>query len=143
MERAGMNNSQAYDQVRDRLVVLARGQRERERTASGNTVAAVSRWWVLVLGMALAACGGGGHRKDAYAKANHAQSQCCEHLSGAARDQCLSDLVTVQDPAVATMPQNQDTYACVQEHFACDPATGHATVASAQSQLDCIQDLGE
>jgi hypothetical protein len=144
MERNGMQNSKAYDVNTRRLAVLARGDRERERTGSRNTVATFSRWWVIVLGAALAACGGGdGKRADMYARASHAQEACCEHLTGAPRDQCLRSLVTVDDPMVASTPTNQDTYACVSEHFVCDPATGHATQASAQSQLDCIQDLGE
>jgi hypothetical protein len=109
-------------------------------------VASVTRWWVLVFGLVFtaAACGGGGERKargDTYAKAASAQQQCCESLAGAPRDQCLASLVTVTDPAVAGTSTNQDTYACVTEHFVCDPSTGHATQQSAQSQLDCIQDL--
>jgi hypothetical protein len=144
MERSGMHNSKGYDINSRRLEVLARGDRERERTARRNTVASVSRWWVIILGAALAACGGGdSKRPDMYARASHAQSECCENLTGPARDECLRSLVTVNDPMVASTDTNQDTYACVSEHFVCDPATGHATVASAQSQLDCIQDLGE
>ena len=38
---------------------------------------------------------------------------------------------------------NQRTFACVQRHFVCEPATGRATAASNQAQLDCITDLGE
>jgi hypothetical protein len=128
------------------MAVLIQGNRERERTASRNTVATVTRWWVIVFGLVLGAtgCGGGGDRKphgDTYARASHAQEQCCENLSGPGRDQCLGTLVSVTDPAVAKTDTNQETYACVAEHFVCDPATGHATQQSAQSQLDCIQDL--
>jgi hypothetical protein len=90
--------------------------------------------------LSLAACGGS-PRGDTYAKATHAQEQCCEQLSGATRDECLQKLVRVSDPEVAATPANQDQYACVTEHFVCDPTTGHATQPSAQAQLDCIQDL--
>jgi hypothetical protein len=143
METASMDNSKAYDWHMGRLTVLARGNRERERTTSRHTVAAISRWWLILIGVVFAAaCGGSDKpRADTYARASHAQEECCEHLAGDARAQCLGSLVTVNDPAVASTSTNQDTYACVMEHFECDPATGHATQASAQSQLDCIQDL--
>ena len=133
-----------YDLASQRLAILARAHRERERTARGNTVASISRWWIIAIGLVLAACGGGGgHHGDMYAKGDQVQSQCCEHLAGAERDQCLGALPRVGDPGVASYSTTQDVYACVAENFVCDPATGHATQASAQSQLDCIQDLGE
>ena len=102
-----------------------------------------------VAGIALltGACGGGGGGGKAkggntYVAATSAQEQCCEHLgAGGPRDNCLSSIVRVPDDAVARSQQNQATYACVQEHFVCDPATGMPTQESAQSQLDCIQDL--
>ena len=50
-------------------------------------------------------------------------------------------IVRAPDPDVARAPANQATFACVQENFVCDPSTGRATAASAQAQLDCIQDL--
>ena len=96
----------------------------------------------IALAIALAACGGGHHKhKDAYAGAVDAQGACCEHLSGPQRDQCLAGIVKAPDEAVAKSDANQATYACVQEHFECNPATGKATQQSAQDQLDCIQDL--
>jgi hypothetical protein len=88
----------------------------------------------------LVACGGG-RRGDTYARATHQQEECCEQLSGPTRDDCLRKLVRVGDPEVAKTSTNQDQYACVTEHFVCDPTTGHATQQSAQAQLDCIQDL--
>ena len=90
-----------------------------------------------------AACGGGGGGKttDTYARGTQVQEQCCENLSGPARDQCLQKIVRVSDPEVAKTPTNQEQYACVVEHFVCDPAKGHATQASAQAQMDCLQDL--
>ena len=42
---------------------------------------------------------------------------------------------------MAGSPVNQSTFACVVDHFTCDPTTGHATKDSAQAQLECIQDL--
>ena len=94
------------------------------------------------------ACGGGGSKNarsgsDTYVAATTAQEQCCEHLAAGARDDCLAGIVRVPDATVARSEQNQETYACVQEHFVCDPSTGMPTQGSAQSQLDCIQDLGQ
>jgi hypothetical protein len=91
----------------------------------------------------LAACGGGGDKKqrDTYARGTQVQEQCCEHLKGADRDACLQKIVRVGDPEVAKTRVNQEQYACIVEHFTCDPARGHATQASAQAQMDCIQDL--
>jgi hypothetical protein len=93
------------------------------------------------------ACGGGGGGGKAkggntYVAATSAQEQGCEQVgAGGPRDGCLSNIVRVPDEAVARSQQNQQTYACVQEHFVCDPSTGLPTQESAQSQLDCIQDL--
>ena len=88
---------------------------------------------------------GGGNkatkRGDTYLAATDVQEKCCEHLSGGARDNCLGNIVRVPDESVAHSQQNQQTYACVQEHFVCDPTTGMPTQESAQEQLDCIQDL--
>ena len=95
----------------------------------------------LALAAALTACGGGGGKRgDTYVAATSAQEACCEHLA-TGRDACLQEIVRAPDDAVARSSANQATYACVEEHFACDPATGRATQASAQTQLDCIQDL--
>ena len=88
-----------------------------------------------------AACGGSSKPADTYAAGTSAQEACCEHLAGADRDACLGEIVQIDDPGVATSDVNRATYACVRDHFACDAATGHATQASAQAQLDCIQDL--
>lgn len=103
--------------------------------------------WLAALAASLAAatgaCGGGGGRTDSYQKATSKQESCCEHLEGAPRDQCLGQIVRVDDPAVATTDANQDTYRCVESNFTCDPATGHATQESAQAQYDCIASLGQ
>ena len=108
-------------------------KRERRATPGLTTVA---------LSLLLLACGGGGgKKKDAYARGTHVQEDCCEHLSGPARDQCLQKIVRVTDPEVAKTSINQQQYACVVDNFVCDPAQGHATQASAQAQMDCIQDL--
>jgi hypothetical protein len=117
--------------------VLATAVREQHVTPRSNTVPRVLRMWIAIT---LAACGGG-HRGDTYARATQEQEQCCEQLSGATRDECLRKLVRVSDPEVARTSTNQDQYACVTEHFVCDPTSGHATQQSAQAQLDCIQDL--
>ena len=89
----------------------------------------------------VAAVGCGGRHGDTYAKATNAQEACCESLAGEARAACLQKIVRVEDPKVAASRVNQDTFACVVEHFVCDAATGVATKDSAQSQLECIQDL--
>jgi hypothetical protein len=144
MEMTTRRDTDAYARDLARITTLARGNRERTNTTSSHTVARFSRWWVLLIGLALgaAACGGGDKKRpDTYARASNAQEDCCENLTGPARDSCMGKLVRVDDPQVAATPTNQDTYACVMEHFVCDPSTGHATQSSAQAQLDCIQDL--
>jgi hypothetical protein len=90
----------------------------------------------------LAACGGGKHG-DTYSRANDVQGTCCQKLGGGARDKCLSEIVRIDDAAIAKSSANQATYACVAKHFVCDPSTGHPTQPSAQAQLECIQDLGQ
>ena len=111
--------------------------RERLATPVRTTVVAVIRWWIA---FTLVACGGGRHG-DTYAKATEVQQQCCEHLAGPLRDECLQKIIRIGDPEVAKTSVNQQQYACVQEHFTCDAQSGHATPASAQAQMDCIQDL--
>jgi hypothetical protein len=88
----------------------------------------------------MAACGGnkGG---DTYARGVQVQEQCCENLQGPARDQCLKEVIRVDDPNAQRTATNQQTYACITEHFVCDPQTGHETQASAQAQHDCTDDL--
>lgn len=109
--------------------------------SSRNSRFAVRRWW-LALALAAAACGGGGSKKtDTYAKASDAQGDCCQHLQGGARDQCLAGIIRVDDAEIARNDANQATYACVVQHFQCNPETGHPTQQSAQAQLECIQDL--
>lgn len=108
-----------------------------------TTVFARSRFLLsaLALALALPACGGGDKHRDTYARATDVQGQCCEHLQGAGRDQCLQQVIRIDDPQVAQTSVNQATYACVVDHFTCDPATGRPTPPSAQAQLECIQDL--
>lgn len=96
------------------------------------------------IALVLAACGGGGGgHTDSYAQATSKQQACCENLTGADRDQCMSSLVTVDDPAIASTDANQASYRCVEDHFVCDPQTGHASPESAQAQYDCIAELGQ
>ncbi len=110
-------------------------------TARPTTLARLRLAVGLALALALAACGG--KHTDTYRAATDEQTRCCEHLAGAPRDQCLGEIVRVDDAAIAQSPANQRTYACVDRHFQCDAATGRASAASNQAQLDCIQDLGE
>jgi hypothetical protein len=112
---------------------LAARLRERLTTLAVATVAAAT----------LLACGGSNKPKvNRYQASVDAQEQCCEQLGdGGSRDACLARIVRVDDPAVQSSDINQQTYACVQRHFVCDPATGTATQASSQEQLDCISDL--
>jgi hypothetical protein len=93
-----------------------------------------------MIAFTLVACGGGRHG-DTYAKATEAQQQCCEHLAGSGRDDCLQKIVRVPDRDVAKTSTNQATYACIEDSFVCDPRSGHATTASSQQAMDCIQDL--
>lgn len=105
------------------------------------TVRSTTGLRVATLMLALAVFGCGGRHGDTYAKGTNAQESCCENVAGEARAACLQKIVRVEDPKVAASRVNQDTYACVVEHFVCDAATGAATKDSAQSQLECIQDL--
>ncbi len=94
----------------------------------------------LALSVLAIGCGGNSPR-DTYARGTEVQEQCCEHLQGPGRGACLQQIVRVGDPEVAKTAVNQQQYACVVDHFVCDPAQGHATQASAQEQMDCIQAL--
>ncbi len=111
--------------------------RERGATPRRATVVMTARWVVVAI---LAACGGG-TKSDTYAKGTHVLEECCEHVQGGGRDACLAAVPHVADPGAAKTATNQQTYACIVDHFTCDPATGHATQASAQAQYDCIEDL--
>ena len=129
--------------VRRDREVIAKAIREHRATKPPATVTPTLRWWFAIT-LALAACGGGGggsKKGDTYARATDSQQQCCENLSGAGRDQCLGDVVRVEDQGVAKNEVNQATYSCVVQHFVCDPKSGHPTQPSAQAQLECIQDL--
>ena len=127
-----------FDTIVNGKRVIARAVRERLATPGNVTVA--RRLRIFTLAVLLAACGGGGSHRDTYAKATDVQQSCCEHLSGPGRDQCLHNIVRVEDFAQKSQ-QNQATYACVVDHFTCDAQTGHATQQSAQAQIDCVQDL--
>ena len=118
--------------------------REPAVTAARHSVAARLRhlvWAAALLGLVACGGGGGGKPKDTYAKATDVQGDCCEKLQGDARASCLQQVVRVDDPGVASSSVNQQTYACVVDHFVCDPSTGKPTQESAQKQLECIQDL--
>ena len=117
-----------------------RGGADRERAATtGLTTLARGCLAAVALAATLGACGGNGKRVDRHAVATDLQERCCEKAPD--RDDCLRGIVRAPDDAVAGDPINQQTFACVQEHFVCDPSTGRATQASAQDQLDCIQEL--
>ena len=117
--------------------------REHLSTPRHTTSRRVRHAWLVILAAQLAAACGGGHHGDTYARAQSAQEACCENLAGDARTQCLASIVKVDDPAVAKDSYNQSTYACVSDHFVCDPMTGRASKESAQAQYDCIADLGQ
>ena len=130
--------TESSERVDADLQATAITRRERRVTNLSTTLAR------LVLVAAVAACGGGGGggaKKDTYAKATEVQQACCEHLNGGPRDQCLRGIVRVDDHEVAGTAVNQATYDCVVSHFSCDATTGRPTQASAQAQLECIQDL--
>jgi hypothetical protein len=115
------------------------GRRDSRFTNSRNTVMSWLR--IATAFFALAACGSGSKQTDTYARATDVQGKCCENLAGAGRDSCLKSVVRIEDAAVASTSVNQQTYACVVDHFVCDPGTGKPTQPSAQAQLECIQDL--
>jgi hypothetical protein len=74
-----------------------------------------------------------------YKPAVVAQEQCCDRLADPnARNTCRGEIPRTQDESSAI---NQETFQCVERHFDCDAATGRATRASAQAQLDCLNDL--
>lgn len=110
---------------------------QRERRTTHRRGAGVTPWWLVLV---LAACSGGA-KTDTYAKGTHALEQCCEQVQGGGRDKCLAEIPRVEDRGAAKTATNQQTYACIVDHFVCDPASGHATAASAQAQYDCIEDL--
>jgi len=122
--------------------VIAGAVRERRTTPGRTTVVTALRWWIALTATAilLAACGqrrGG----DTYAQGTQVQEECCENLQGPDRDACLAEVIRVGDPGAAGTATNQQTFACVVEHFVCDPQTGRETRASAQAQHDCTDDL--
>lgn len=122
-------------------LVSPRTPRIRERPVTDRRHTVVTR---LLLLASLAACGGGGGggaSKNTYTRATDLQGRCCENLNGDPRTQCLQQVIRVDDTGAASSAANQQTFACVVEHFTCDPATGRPTQASAQEQLECIQQL--
>ena len=122
--------------------VIAGAVREARTTPGRTTVVTTLRWWFALTAAAilLAACGGS-PSNDTYARGTQVQEQCCENLQGPDRDRCLGEVIRVGDPAAAHTATNQQTFACVVEHFVCDPQTGRETQASAQAQHDCTDDL--
>jgi len=124
--------------------VIAAAVRGRRATPWRTTVVPASRWWLALTATALLLVGcraGGATPTDTHARGTQVQEACCEYLQGAERDRCLAEVVRVPDPAAAQTATNQQTYACVVEHFVCDPSTGRETAESAQAQHDCIEDL--
>ena len=127
--------------------VLAAAVRDASTTVARDSVVRPQRWWIALraaivtaIALALLACGGP-TRTDTYARGADLQEACCESLAGAPRDACQRAIVRIQDPGAAATATNQQTYACVVDHFVCDPATGHETAASAQAQHDCTDEL--
>ncbi|HVK82988.1 MAG TPA: hypothetical protein VM513_02725 [Kofleriaceae bacterium] len=128
--------------ILDGRAILAAAMRDDSTTPRSKGVAIAARWWfaltAIVLG--LSACRTSKHN-DTYARGTQLQEECCEHLDGANRDACLREVVRVDDPGAAPTATNQQTYACVVEHFVCDPRTGREPPASAQAQHDCTDDI--
>jgi hypothetical protein len=137
MVKRPQRGDEHLEYVRRQRRVIEDAIREHGATPARAYVVTALRWW---FALTLAACGGGRHA-DTYARATNVQQKCCEHLAGDSRDTCLHDIIRIDDATVARSDASQSTYACVTEHFSCDSATGRATKASAQAQLDCIQDL--
>ncbi|MDX2093964.1 MAG: hypothetical protein SFX73_39385 [Kofleriaceae bacterium] len=142
MTERGLRGNAYLDAVRDGRAIIAAAVRERSATPRRDGVVTAARWWFAIsaLVLAIAACGGG-KKTDTYARGTQIQEQCCENLSGAERDACLKEVIRVDDPAAQQTATNQQTYACIVEHFVCDPRTGRETQASAQAQHDCTDDI--
>lgn len=69
-----------------------------------------------------------------------AEEHCCDGLRDpTAQKACRADIPRPQGNELS--PLNQETFTCVERHFRCDPATGHATRESTQQQFDCLNDL--
>lgn len=120
------------------------GARDRESstTMAAITVARATRFVAAtLLLLSTVACGQPQKREDTYARATDVQGACCENLGGSDRDQCLRDIVRVDDPAASQTGTSQATSSCVAQHFVCDPQRGKATPASAQAQYDCLEEL--
>jgi hypothetical protein len=122
-------------------IALAATSRERSATARPTTVAHALRRWIAPLAFVLVGACGGNKHADMHARATDVQGACCEHLQAGSRDRCLAEIPRIDDPQVARHSTSQRTFACVAEHFVCDPKTGRPTQPSAQAQLECIQDL--
>jgi hypothetical protein len=119
---------------------LAALLRERVATPRITTVVHALRRALVPLAIVLVGACGGNKHADMHARATNVQAACCEHLQAGERDRCLSEIPKIDDPQVARHTTSQRTFACVAEHFVCDPATGRPTQPSAQAQLECIQD---
>ena len=117
--------------------------REREATPRRITAVTRRRSAIALIAAALVAGCGSKPRSDTHAKASNVVAQCCEHLRGGDRDKCLAEMPRVDDQGAARTSTNQQTYACVVDHFVCDPQTGRATQPSAQAQYDCVEDLSK
>lgn len=112
------------------------------RTSRGRrAVRCVAGALALVGALSSLACGAAA--QNYYQTAVAKQEDCCARLSDpAAATACREGILRVDNPAAEASSVNQETYRCVDRYFSCDAATGHATQPSAQSQLDCISDLG-
>src|SRR5665647_555314 len=101
---------------------IAGAVREARTTPGRTTVVTTLRWWFALTATALllVACGGS-RGNDTYARGTQVQEECCENLQGPDRDRCLGEVIRVGDPAAAQTATNQQTFACVVEHFVCDP----------------------
>jgi hypothetical protein len=94
---------------------------------------------IVVFAAALLACGS---TPNYYRRATAKQEQCCNRVGDpAAKSACLGEVPRLESVAAETTPTNQETFRCVDRHFACDASTGRATRESAQGQLDCLNDL--
>jgi hypothetical protein len=94
----------------------------------------------VLLALGIAACAGAS-RKNYYASALKRQESCCDQIGDprAAAD-CRAGIQRVKKQGDESDPMNRQTYYCIDRHFVCDASSGKATQASAQEQLDCIND---
>lgn len=130
-------------------IVAARSQpRHTANSDSHHTYRRMTLSLALLAALAVMAitqgCGGGSGGGNQYRAALKKQESCCDHLADKdERAACSGEIRRIDVPAEETAAVNQETYYCVNQHFVCDARSGKASQASAQHQLDCINEADQ